>query len=55
MVEKLRTYLSINSGLTGETRSIVFPERRIPKKKINIKSLAMYPSRKDPIPNQGTK
>ena len=32
-VDKLRTDLSINFGLTGETRASVTPEKRIPRKK----------------------
>ena len=51
-MEKLRTDPSVNSGLTGETRASLTLEKRIPRKKINIKSLAMYPQRKYPIPNQ---
>ena len=49
---KLRTDISVNSRLTGETRASVTPEKRIPRKKRNIKSLATSPPRKDPIPNQ---
>ena len=49
---KLRTDLSINSVLTGERRASVTTEKRIPRKKRNIKSLATSPPRKDPIPNQ---
>ena len=52
VVEKISTDLSNNSGLTGETRVIVMPEKWIPRKKINIKSLAMSPPIKGPIPNQ---
>ena len=52
MVGKLRTDLSVNSGLTGETRASVTPEKSIPRNKINIKSLATSPPRNDPIPNQ---
>ena len=52
MVGKLRTDLSVNSGLIGETRASVTPEKRIPKKEQNIKSLAMFPPRKDPITTQ---
>ena len=52
MVEKLQTYLSVDYGLIGETRASVTPEKRIPRKKRNIKSLAMSPPRKDPIPNK---
>ena len=47
------TDISVNYGLTGETREIVTPGKRIPRKKINIKSLATSPPRKDPIPNKG--
>ena len=36
-VEKLWTSLSVNSGLTGETRASVTPEKRIPGNKIRIK------------------
>ena len=58
-MEKLRTDLSVLSGatgetssvLTGETRASVTLEKRIPRKK----SLAMSPPRKDPIPNQDKK
>ena len=39
-------YLSVG------TRANVTPVKRIPRKKNNMKSLAMYPPRKDPIPNQ---
>ena len=57
-MDKLRTDISVNSGLTvetssrltGETRASVTLEKRIPK--INKKYLAMYPPIKDPIPNQ---
>ena len=52
MVRKLWTDLSVNYGLTGETRPSVTPEKRIPRKKRNIKSLATSPPRKDPITNQ---
>ena len=52
MVDKLRTDLSVNSVLTGETRVSISPEKRITRKKRNIKSLATLPPRKDPIPNQ---
>ena len=52
MTNKKRRILSINSGLTGETRASVTPEKRITRKKINIKSLATSPPRKDPIPYQ---
>ena len=52
VVDKLLTDLSVNSGLTGETRSSATPEKRITKNKINKKSLAMSTPKKDPIPNQ---
>ena len=51
-MEKLRTDLSVNSVLTGETRASVTPENLIPRKKINIESLATSPPRKDTITNQ---
>ena len=35
VVDKIRTDISINSGLTGETRSSVTLEKSIPKKKRN--------------------
>ena len=35
VVEKLRTDISVNYGLTGETRASVTPEKRIPRKKRN--------------------
>ena len=49
---KLLTGLYYNSWLIGETRASVTPEKRIPRKKINIKSLSTSPPRKDPILNQ---
>ena len=52
MVEIIRTDLSVNNGETGATGAIITPEKIIPRKKSNIKSLAMSPPRKDPIPNQ---
>ena len=52
VVDKLRTDLSVNFVLTGETRVSVTPDKRIPRKKRNIKPLAIYPPRKDTIPNQ---
>ena len=52
VLDKLWNDLSIYSGLTGETRASVTPEKRIPGKKVNIKSLGTSPPRKDPIPNQ---
>ena len=51
LVDKLRSDLSVNSRLTGETRASVTPEKRIPRKKRNIKSLATSPPIKDPNPN----
>ena len=51
-MDNLRTDLSVNSGLTRETRASVTPEKLVPKKKRNKKSLAMSPPRKDIIPNQ---
>ena len=53
VVDKLQTDLSINYGLTGEKRASVTPGKRIPRNKINIKSLATSPPRKNKIPNQG--
>ena len=52
VVDKLRTGLSVNSGLTGETRASVTPGKLITKKKRKRKSLAMYTPRKDTNPNQ---
>ena len=52
VMDKLWTDLSANSGSPGETRVSATPEKRIPRKKINIKSLATSPPRKYPIPNQ---
>ena len=52
VVGQLQTDLSINYGLTGEKRASVTSEKRIPRKNINIKSLATSPPRKDPILNQ---
>ena len=49
---KILTDLSINYTLTGETRASATPEKSIPIKKRNIKSLVTSPPRKDPIPNQ---
>ena len=48
MVPKIRTDLSILSGVTGDS---IPPEKRIPRKKSKIKSLASLPPRKYPIPN----
>ena len=55
VVDKLCTYLSVNSGITRETRAIVTPEKCISGKKIYITSLATSPSRIDPILNQDKK
>ena len=52
VVEKLLTDLSVNSGLTGETRASVTTENLIPGKKRDIESLATLPPRKDTITNQ---
>ena len=52
MLDKLRTYLSVNFVLTGETRTIVMPGKNIPRKKRNIKSLATSPPRNDKSLNQ---
>ena len=52
MAEKLRTDISVNSGLTGETRVSVALEKLIPRKKINIKSLDTSSEIKYPITNQ---
>ena len=52
VVEKLQTYLSVNSGLTGEKRASVTPEKRIPRKKRNVKSMSTSPPRNEPIKNQ---
>ena len=46
---------TVETGLTGVKRASVTPERRIPNKKKYIKSLALFPLRKDPIPNQDLK
>ena len=43
------------TGLTGGTIASVTSEIRSPKKEKYIKYLAMYPLRKDPIPNQNKK
>ena len=45
LVDKLQNNISVNSGLTGETRVSITPEKRIPKKKRNKKPLAMSPPR----------
>ena len=37
VVDKLWTDVSVNYGLTGETRASVTPEKRIPGNKRNIK------------------
>ena len=52
VVDKLWTDISVNSRLTVETRASTTPEKRIPGKKIKIKSPALYPPRKDQNPNQ---
>ena len=46
------TDLSVLSGVTGEKRANVKPDKCIPIKKRRIKSLATSPLIKDPIPNQ---
>ena len=51
-MDKLWTDLSVNSGSPGETRVSATPEERIPRKKINIKSLATSPPRKHIITNK---
>ena len=51
VTDKLRTDISVDSGLTGETRAGVTPEKCSPGKKGNIKSLSTSPTRKDPIVN----
>ena len=38
--------------LTGNTEASVTSEKRIPRKKNNVKSLKILPPRNDPIPNQ---
>ena len=38
--------------LSRATGASINPVKRIPRKKIRIKSLATSPPRKDPIPNQ---
>ena len=53
MVDKVLTDISINSRLTGETRTSATLERRIPKMKRKKESLAMSPTRKYTITNQG--
>ena len=45
----MRTDISVLSGATGDS---ITPEKRIPRKKRNIKSLVTSPPRNDPIPNQ---
>ena len=52
VVDNLRTYLSVNYGLTRVTKAILTPEKRIQKKKRNLKSIDLYPPGKDPITNQ---
>ena len=51
MVEKIWTDLSVNSGLTGETRASVTPENASQERK-RKKTPAMSPPIKYPIPNQ---
>ena len=46
---KIRTNVSVFSVATGASLT---PEKRIQGRKKDIKSLAMYPQRKYPIPNQ---
>ena len=50
----VRTGVYVLSGVTGETRASVTPEKRISRNEIKIKSLDTSPPRKDPIPNQDT-
>ena len=52
VVDKFWTDLAVNSGLKGDTRDGVTPEKCTPRNKINIKSVATSPPRKYPIPNQ---
>ena len=47
--KKIRSDVSFLYVGTGDS---VSQEKRIPRKKKNMKSLAMSPPRKDPIPNQ---
>ena len=49
MDNKIQTDVSL---LSVVTEASVTPEKRIPRKKNNMKSLSMSPPRKDPIPNQ---
>ena len=49
MVPKMRTYLSVLSRATGAS---ITPEKRIPRKKVKIKSLTISPPIKDIITNQ---
>ena len=49
MDNKIRTDVPIFSGGTGAS---VTPEKRIPRNKRNMKSSAISPLGKDPIPNQ---
>ena len=51
VVEKLRTSLYVNYGLTKETRSSLTPGKGISVKKRKNKSIDTSPPRKDPIPN----
>ena len=43
-MEKLRTDLSVNSGLTGETRAILTPRKRTPKNKRKKKKVTNGPN-----------
>ena len=52
VVDKIRTNISVNSGLTGETRASVTPGKKNLRKKRNKKSLAISPPRNYPIQNQ---
>ena len=49
MNPKIRTSVYVLDLATG---AIVTPEKRTPRNKKNIKSLAMSPQIKNPIPNQ---
>ena len=46
VVKKNRTDIYVNYGLTGETRASVTPEKRIPRRKRNIKSLFNFATKK---------
>ena len=48
----VRTDISVFLWVAGATGDIVTLEKRIPRKKIKIKSLATSPPWKDPISNQ---